>query len=631
MKFLRKLFGAKNTPQETAAPASPPLASSTGDPIRVFDKFGREMEIERREWIKLMQDNLRKHWNDPETLAGHVVQALQDGLFAEIEDAAFQLHKIDSEPSRGITLLAIVHLQTGRPAEAERLLAAHIAKHGEDGVVLTNLAKAQSALGHDADSVATLWRALELDPNQDNGLGWYEVIHREKFGEQGALDALRRIAALPGSWRAQLWLARHELANHHLDEAITLYREALDHAPQPTPTDLLMQMSGDLGNQGHLIPLLELTGPHFDRDTHGITVGNNLLKALIDTGQHAQARRLLDQLQAMQRPDWRETLGHWESELHKARIGAEETPSAEQLQVTMLSLKGPLWLPDSHPLAARYPAKSPDALRIVVSGSTFESPNMGSAVKTGPTDSPGRYSRALPLFFTEWLSLGSDASATTLIPWVLNGHGGFMLAGKPSSEEEIANLARMAQGKDPPAPDFALNFHLIVRGENFTMRLRLVRCIDARCVGEITRDFPDAGFHRVAGDVLAELRKLLADEADVSLSADAASLQGPELDHYLFRLEQSLAVSTSTMKEQYTESLSNPAEILDGMLQLCLQTPHHLPSRMLLLRTLRKLRKSQPDLTAALRPKFEALMIEHPIESARKELDDELASAFEEG
>jgi tetratricopeptide (TPR) repeat protein len=210
MSFLRKLFGNKSTPSQAPAPAPPHTSKTEGEPIRVFDKFGRELLIERCEWLKLMHDNLRKHWNEPDPLAAHIIQALQDGFDAEVEEAAKQLHAIDTEPSRGATLLAVVYLQTKRPEKAEKLLVAHLKKHGEDGVLLTNLAKAQSARGRDADSLATLWHALELDPNQDNGLGWYEVIHREKEGEQGSIDALRRIADLPSSWRARLWLARHE-------------------------------------------------------------------------------------------------------------------------------------------------------------------------------------------------------------------------------------------------------------------------------------------------------------------------------------------------------------------------------------------------------------------------------------
>ncbi|MCB1088357.1 MAG: tetratricopeptide repeat protein, partial [Verrucomicrobiae bacterium] len=568
MSFFRKLFGARkaSSPTPGAIPAGTP--KTEGEPIRVFDKFGRELLIERRDWVNLMHDNLREHWNEADPLASHIIQALQDGFDAEVEEAAKRLHDIDTDPSRGATLLAIVYLQTQRPAEAEKVLRAHISRHGEEGVVLTNLAKAQAALGRDEESLDTLWRALELDPNQDNGLGWYEVIHREKEGEKGSIEALRRIAGLPGSWRARLWLARHELAEKRLNAALTLYREALERAPRPVPSDLLMQLSGDLGNQGHLIELLDLTSPHFDPEAHGLTVGNNLIKASIDTGQLSEARKILDQLEAMQRPDWRETLSFWEAELQKARIDSEEVPTVEQLQVTMLTISGAIWLPEEHPIAGRFPVQPPDAPHVVVSGSTFESPSMGDKVTRSPSDLPGRYSRALPLFFAEHLAHHSSARTTTLIPWIVNGFGGFVLGGKAYSDEDLASLGSRAVGENDAAPDYVLGSHLIVRGENVTVWLRLIRCIDGRRLGEVRRDFPEAAFHRAADSVLEDLAAILAREAQISVSSAVPTLAGAELDHYLFRLEQALAVSCSTMKEAFADSLSNPAEILDGMLQL---------------------------------------------------------------
>lgn len=624
MSLFGKLFGAK----KPEPPAAPPPATA-GEPIRVFDKFGREIQIPRDEWIKILGDNLKSSWDQPEALAGHIVQALQDGLFREVEEAARQLHRIDPSPDRGATLLAIVLLQTGRPGDAEKLLTRHLSRHGDDGTVLTNLAKAQSALGREAESRATLWHALKVDPNQDNALGWYEVIHREEEGDAGSLAALGRIAALPGSWRAQLWLARHQLDQRRLEAAIGHYREALDHAPRPVPADLLMQLSGDLGNHGHLPELLDLTEPHFDLATHGIQVGNNLIKALLDTGQLDGARDLLDQFQALQRPDWRDNLGFWEAELQKARLGTETPPTREQLQLSLLTLPGPLWLPADHPLAARFPRPADDAPHLVLSGSSFERPAMGDSVTLGPSDHPGRLSRALPLLLAEHLSLHSPARTTTLIPWVLNGGGGFAVSGKPHEDASLVEMAGNATRQASRPADYVLNSHLLVRGENLTLVLHLIRCIDGQLLAEHRHDFPEAAFHQVAARVLDELGQTLARETDIRPEPARPTLEGSELDHYLFRLEQALAVSCSTLGDGHAEFLSNPAEILDGLLHLCLQNPGHLPSRMLLLRSLRKLKKPQAALVESMRAKVEALMAEHPIDDAQRELEEDLRETME--
>lgn len=623
MSFFKKLFGKKGDDSSSQNVTG-------GEPIRVYDKYGRELLIARAEWIKLLKDNLRQVWEKPDDLASHIIQALQDGFASEVEKAARQLQRIDPDKERGCTLLAVVCLQTNQPKQAQEVLLDHIRRHGESGVILTNLAKAQSALGEEAQSLATLWHALELDPNQDNGMGWYEVIHREKGGEQAGLDALRRIAALPGSWRAQLWIARHELTQGQLDRALSLYQQALERAPQPVPCDLLMQMSGDLGNAGHLLPLLDLTAPRFDVQHHGLQVGNNLIKAAIDTGQLDLARELLDQLQAQQRPDWRDNLGFWESELQQARLAVTDPVPQAKLKCAMLTLQGPLWLPEDHPIRSRFPGKSDDAPHIVLLGSSFESPHALREVKMGPSNNPGRYSRALPLLLGEHLALCSPARATALIPWILNGDGGFLVAGKAYDDEYLIGQARQATMDGAHPADYVLYSHLIVQGENLTLVLRLLRCIDGKCLAESRHPFPELGFHKVAADVLEWLALVLEREAEIVLESNSPTLEDSELDHYLMRLEQALAVNCSTMKEGNAEFLSNPAEILDGMLHLCLQNPQHLPSRMLLLRSLRKLRKAKPTLTAAMRPKVESLFEEFPMDVVQAELQDDLRGVFED-
>ena len=172
----------------------------------------------------------------------------KDNFFDEMIKPAERLLQLEPDSERSAVLLAIVYLKVKRLEDSENVLQQFIGKHGESGVVMTNLAKVHAERGNDKKVLETLWRGLQLDPNQDNGLGWYEVIHREHGGETSGLEALRKVAAIPGSWRSQLWLARAELKKKNLNGALVLYREGLAHAGKPVPTDLLMQMSGDLGN-----------------------------------------------------------------------------------------------------------------------------------------------------------------------------------------------------------------------------------------------------------------------------------------------------------------------------------------------------------------------------------------------
>ena len=249
-------------------------------------------------------------------------------------------------------------MKNNRLDDAEKVFRDHIKKHGEDGSVLTNLAKVYSARKDDQKADEILWHALEVDPNQDNGLGWYWVIQKERNGEEAGIEALRRIAGLPGSWRAQLWLARYALQARKPEEALSTYQECLARTAKPVPTDLLMQMSGDLGNAGHLPEILQLVEPHFNAQAHGLLVGNNLIKAHLDLGQIDDARRILDQLYALNRMDWKQNLSYWDTELAKARVASAPVNQKTPMKMAMLTIEGPVWLKPTSPAAELFPAKS---------------------------------------------------------------------------------------------------------------------------------------------------------------------------------------------------------------------------------------------------------------------------------
>lgn len=253
-------------------------------------------------------------WDDPDKLATAIHTALNDDFVAEALEPARQLQSIDPQPHRGMIYLAATLLRLDRAREALPLLIAHIEKHGEEGIVLTNLAKVYAETGDEDLAHETLWRALQCDPNQENGFYWYVAWEGETGGDGARRAAIEKIAALPGSWRALLFLAREDLEQGHRDEAVALYRRALDRAEAP-PASLLMQISGDLGREGLPTEALELCAPVFDPHVHGLTVGNNLIRAYMDTGNFPQARGLIDQLRAIGDPSTAPALAELEEEL----------------------------------------------------------------------------------------------------------------------------------------------------------------------------------------------------------------------------------------------------------------------------------------------------------------------------
>lgn len=416
MNIFSKLFKKKNSQEKTPPDAQPAKDDSK---IKVFDKYGQEFYITKQEWKdKVLIANLEAAKNKPDELYSMLISALHDGFFREIVKYAEILVKIDQQRSRAVTILGITYMKCDRLDDAERVLAGFIKDYGDDGVVLTNLAKVYAAKGDEKKAESLLLHALEVDPNQENGLGWYTAIQKEKGGEQAFSDSLKEIAALPHSWRAQLWLARLALSKSDIHEARHLYRRAIENAGTPVQEELLMQMSGDLGNTGYLDEIIESVLPYFQLTLHGLQVGNNLIKTYVELGRWQEARELIDQLYKQNRPDWREFLAYWDTELAKRKVSADAQQVEPVNAVTLLAIDGPLWSRHNSPFASLLPAKDQLSATVGIFGSTIIRKATSDAGMLQLADASGRISRAIPLFLSEQIFLTTDAATEALIPWV---------------------------------------------------------------------------------------------------------------------------------------------------------------------------------------------------------------------
>lgn len=630
MGLFDKIFGKKTTSPTTAQPAAAP--TPTGDPakdpnrVKVFDQFGRELYITRQEWLKsVLLPNIEKAWDKPEQLAGLIINGLEDGFTSELLKATERLSTTDRNAERGAVLHAITLLKSGRVDDSERMLQAHISRHGESGAVLTNLAKVYAERKDDQRMMSTLWHGLEIDPNQENAVGWYKVIHREKNGERGGYNALTQVAALPGSWRAQLWLARSALEHRDLEKALSLYGESLARAPRPVPTDFLMQMSGDLGRQGHLPELINLTAPHFSPEVHGMTVGNNLIKGYLDLGQLDQARAILDQLYAQKRPDWKENLSFWDAELSKAGLQTQPALKQEQLQITLLTIEGPVWMKPDSPAVELFPARPVDGPSICFLGGSIEYATNSRKIEQQMADAAGRLSRALPLFFAEQAHWSTDARVSTLIPWVVGPPGGFVVSGVAWEAAQAAYFAR--QGDRPH--DYVVTVHIKTQSEPWLVELHVIRTIDGTSLGSLAASFNMANPETAVPMLARQLIGLLRQEADATsqqMPASYAVPQGSSFPYYLLRLEQLLAVRCGGMDGAHRGFLSGEREIVDGSLQLCLSHPDSLAVRLLFAQTLAAMKRARPDVVGEFQDKAALLQKKHPLPSAAQGVIERIIS-----
>lgn len=417
-RILSVLSGKKGDAVATAL-SQPTQATEpqtiNGELITVYDAYGREMKITRGEWRdKVFLPNLEQKRNNAAELYNLIVSGLNDGFAADLMPAAARLVEIDDVPERSHTIQGIVQMKNGQLDAAEATLRAGIAKAGPTGTLLTNLAKVFSERGDQARADETLWQAVQTDPNQDNGLLWWATIQRERGGEPAYLQALRTVAALPGSWRAQLWLARYHLEHQEVEAARALYTEVL--AGGMFDASSLMMMSGDLGNNGQVPLILELVGPAYDEHKHDPMAGLNLLRACQQLGKADEGEALLARMYPLGFAPIKHHLDQFAQAFQEMRKqAAQGTPiNPADLRITTLALNRPIWhygLRDANWLFTQKWEGAQEvgffALSKIMDGS--------ERAESQREDDLGRLARAIPLYLAEAAHYWSDYATNCYI------------------------------------------------------------------------------------------------------------------------------------------------------------------------------------------------------------------------
>ena len=408
------------------------------DLITVYDAYGREVKITRNEWRdKIFLPNLQQKWNEASELYSLILSGLNDGFVVHLQPAAERLLEIDTNPERSHTILGIVLLKNGKLDTAEATLRAGMAKAGETGTLLTNLAKVFFERGDQAQADETLWRAVQADPNQENGLMWWASIMRERSGEVGYLQALRTAAALPGSWRAQLWLARHHLEHEEVDKARALYTDVL--ANSLFDGSSLMMISGDLGNNGQITLIFELIGPAYDEHKHDAMTGINLLRAYQELGKVDEGEALLTRMYALGIMPIKQYLDQFAQTFQEMRKqAAQGTPlDMESLKITTIALNQPIWhygLRDADWLFSKKAEGAPEIGFFALSKIT----NGTERAESQREDDLGRFSRAIPLYLAEAAHYWSDYAASSYFQ-IVEG-GGPVLSGSETDGNTLFDI-----------------------------------------------------------------------------------------------------------------------------------------------------------------------------------------------
>lgn len=409
-RLLSLISGKKTAEQVPAAPASE--STSDGELIVAYDAYGREMQIPRSEWRdKVFLPSLDEKRNDAAGLYQAIINGLNDGFAADLIPAAARLVEIDDIPERSHTIQGIVLMQNGELSAAENTLRAGIAKAGETGTLLTNLAKVFAERGEEERADLTLWQAIQADPNQDNGLLWWASIQQTRGGEDAYLAALNRVAALPGSWRAQLWLARHHLQHNEVDAARALYQDVL--AGGLYDESALMMVTGDLGNSGQIPLMIELVVPVYDVQRHDPMAGINLLRAWQALGNADEGEKLLERMYALGYAPLKQHLDEFTHVFQEMRQQAASGVPVEpsQMQISTLTLTQPVWhygLNDANWLFSQKSKEAPIVGFFAWSKITEGEQHGEQQGESQREDDIGRLSRAIPLYYAEAMHYQSD-------------------------------------------------------------------------------------------------------------------------------------------------------------------------------------------------------------------------------
>lgn len=251
--------------------------------------------------------------DDAASLYSLVFSALESAAPADLLRAAVRLREIDPDKERAVCLFAIVALKNKDAAGAAAALEDHVKANGESAAVLVNLAKARRALGENDQGMARrLDRAVELDPNFENGLSLWLLLKKQREGQTAHDEALARLVSLPQTWRARLVLARARLGRQDLAAALRLCEEALAiRKDASAESEALTIATAMLGEAGYCNAALKIALPLYDPRRHGPNPAVNLLQCCVQAGHEDVRKKLVTQLAALGDPAFGGVLAHF--------------------------------------------------------------------------------------------------------------------------------------------------------------------------------------------------------------------------------------------------------------------------------------------------------------------------------
>jgi hypothetical protein len=218
------------------------------------------------------------------------------------------------------------------------------------------------------------------------------------------------VAPSAGGVMPQLAAAREKLEAKDLPGALVIYEQVLTDAGDRA--DVLVAISGDLGSNGHVKPIIELIAPRYDAQRHGPATGLNVLQAYLAAHDADAAQHVLDILFSLNRPELEERLYGFSNAIaeliaqgtlpDEALANEDGAVVAAEMKVSLVTISKPVWFYGLEPLASEIlPPKEGRLRRVAFAQFTLPGLKNIPEAMAQPEDELGRLSRALPLWLAE--------------------------------------------------------------------------------------------------------------------------------------------------------------------------------------------------------------------------------------
>lgn len=413
------------------------LKRNNNEKITCYDSYGREMQITKYDWIKkVLPGQIKKEWNNPDGLYNVIYQSFNDEIYHEVLKSCIQLVNIDENVERSTTMLGICYHKLNKLRKAKNLYELYIKKYGETGNILVNYAKIFYELNQNDKGFEILKKALYLDPNLDNGLLWWASIHNAKGGIDLYLESLKEISKIENSWRPQLWLARYQLEQKNIQLAMDYYLNV----PEEVFSDgnLLMMISGDLGNNGYINEIIDFVLPKYKPELHGYDAANNILNAFLNLERFKEGFEFIQLLQNQEWPHIKKSLLFYEKKFEELKIKESNsnngTISKNEIIATVLNR--PIWYYglNSPPWIKSMKEKTNKNIYLI----PFSARTETNSEELQTEDFSGILSRSIPLFLLENIFFNSTFNADILV--LVKENAGPILFGKEVELEYLQNI-----------------------------------------------------------------------------------------------------------------------------------------------------------------------------------------------